>query len=703
MLNTRAVQILKKLYTEDDYISVHDLAEFTKSSSRSVRYNLQKIDSFLRKNRLSPLQRHHLKGVKIDKEEKTVNFLAEYFRKENPYKRIFSKDEMKLFIVLNLLIHQKETPISFFEITLNASRTAIINFLAEIKTPLEEKGLKLNWVKRKGVFLTGDENRRILEFANLFCERLSMNEFYNYMELGKTSTGEGGLVFRHVFNKEDLQYIRGLILFLENELGCTYDDRSFLILTVYFTRLINRSTDPTGLNGDLIPHHPVNRQIDRISFILLEKLKERHPEIIADEKEAAYLTSIILSMKTVKANRKRPGNFSELADKLIGKVEDAYQVRFREQTSELKKLLLQHIEPMINRIRFNITLENPLFDEIVQKHRRLFLTVKAICQEIGAEYDVAINDHEISYLTIYFAAMMEKIPRNEDLPKILVVCIEGVAISKYLAMSVTKLFNIKHVDTLPVREIHPSVVENYDLVISTVDLPDIDDKKVVRINSIVTREDVEKLKARLHLNFNKRIQNHVAKVERLVHVIQESCEIKDIYKLQYDLLVELLDDQEKEQYQQEKRYRLEFSMDEIRIGEKARTWKEAIYLGAKPLLEKGYIKETYAEKIIQNLEDYGPYMSIAPKVLLSHAGPDDGVNENSMSVLTLEKGIDFHDRFAVPVFVIITLALKETKGYLNLTEKIIRLANQQHTVDRIIRSVNKRDVYHLIAKHLDLI
>lgn len=85
MLNTRAVQILKKLYTEDDYISVHDLAEFTKSSSRSVRYNLQKIDSFLRKNRLSPLQRHHLKGVKIDKEEKTVNFLAEYFRKENPY------------------------------------------------------------------------------------------------------------------------------------------------------------------------------------------------------------------------------------------------------------------------------------------------------------------------------------------------------------------------------------------------------------------------------------------------------------------------------------------------------------------------------------------------------------------------------------------------------------------------------------------
>jgi transcriptional antiterminator/mannitol/fructose-specific phosphotransferase system IIA component (Ntr-type) len=703
MLNTRAVQILKKLYSEDDYVSVHDLAKLTKSSSRSVRYNLQKIDSFLWKNHLPPLQRHHLKGVKIEKGEKTVNFLTKYFRMENPYKRIYSKEEMKLFIILNLLIQQKEIPISFFEATLNASRTAIINFLAELKTSLEEKDLKLNWVKRKGVFLTGGENQRIMEFVSLFCERLSMNELYSYMELGKTSTCEGGLVFRHVFNKEDLQYIRRLILFLENELGCTYDDRSFLILTVYFTRLINRSTDPMGLNGDLIPHHPVNQQICRISFILLEKMKERHPEIIADEKEVAHLTSIILSMKTVKVNRKRSGDFSDLVDKLIDKVEEAFHIRFHEQESELKKLLLQHIEPMINRIRFNITLENPLFDEIVQKHQQLFSTVKSICQEVGKEYDVAINDHEVSYLTIYFAAMMEKIPGNEELPKILVVCIEGVAISKYLAMSVTKLFNIKHVDTLPVREVHPSVVKNYDLIISTVDLPDIDEKKVVRINSIITRDDVEKLKARLHLNFNKRTQNHVAKVERLVHVIQESCEIKDIYKLQYDLLVELLSDQEKEQYQQEKRLQLQFSKDEIRIGEKARTWKEVIYLGAEPLLEKGYIKKTYVEKIIQNIEDYGPYMSIAPKVLLSHAGPDDGVNENSMSVLTLEKGIDFHDRFAVPVFVIITLALKETKGYLNLTEKIIKLANQQSMVDQVIHSTSRQDVYYLIAKYLDLI
>lgn len=703
MLNARAVQILKKLYSEDDYVSIHDLAELTKSTNRSVRYNLQKIDSFLIKNHLPPLQRHHLKGAKIDKEEKTTNFLREYFRKESPYKRIYSKEEIKLFIFLNLLIHQKEIPISFFQTTLNASRTAIINFLAEIKAFLEEKGLKLNWEKRKGVFLTGGENQRIMEFVNLFCENLSINELYSYMELGRTSTSEAGLVFRHVFNKEDLQYIRGLILFLEDELGCRYDDRSFLILTVYFTRLINRSTDPTGLDGDFIPHHPVNRQICRISSILLEKAKERYPEIIADEKEVAHLTSIILSMKTVKANRKRPGDFSNLADKLIGRVEEAYNIRFHEQTGELKKLLLQHIEPMINRIRFNITLENPLFDEIVQKHRRLFSTVKSICQEIGKEYDVAINDHEISYLTIYFATMMEKIPGSEDLPKILVVCIEGVAISKYLAMSITKLFNIKHVDTLPVREVEPSVVENYDLVVSTIDLPDIDKKKVVRINSIVTREDVEKLKARLNLNFNKRTQNHVAKVERLVHIIQESCEIKDIYKLQYDLLVELLNDQEKEQYQQDKRIRLEFSKDEIRIRENARIWKEAIYLGAEPLLEKGYIQKAYAEKIIQNIEDYGPYMSIAPKVLLSHAGPDDGVNENGMSVLTLEKGIDFHDRFAVPVFVIITLALKETKGYLNFTEKIIKLANQKNTVDRIIRSTSRQEVYHLIAKHLNLI
>ncbi|MBA4602457.1 BglG family transcription antiterminator [Thermoactinomyces mirandus] len=702
MLNPRASKILNRLYAESDYTSVNELAGFTKSSNRSVRYNLQKIDEFLVKNGLSPLQRHHLKGVRLDKDEKTVQFLADYFRKESPYQRIYSREEIRLFMVLNLLIHQKEFPISFFETTLNVSRTAVINILSELKTDLAGKDMQLNWAKRKGVFVTGNESAIILEFATLFCKRLSMNEFYNYIELGKMPTGFNGLLFRHIFGKEDLQYIRDLILFLEKELNCTYDDRSFLILSIYFMRLISQAKNNTDVTEKNIPDQPADRRICQISETLLKKMGERYPQIPADEKETAYLMSIISSMKMVKTLQNWPENNAEFADRLIGSIERIYRICFLEHTWELKKMLVQHIAPMMNRIRFHITLENPLFDEIVQNHGQLFANVKTVCKDIGKEYGITVNDQEISYLTIYFATMMKKIAKNEELPGILVVCIEGVAISKYLAASIMKLFHIKQVDTMPIREINDSTIKNYDLVITTVDLPNLDSRKVIRVNSILTRKDMEKLTSRLNLNFGKQTRNHVAKVERLVNVIRESCEIRDLYKLQYDLLLELLNEQEKEVCQPEAILRLKFTRDEIKIREQAAGWKEAVSNGADLLLQKGYIKETYRNRIIRNLEEYGPYMSVAPGVVLAHAGPDDGVVENSMSLVTLENGVDFHDRFSVPVSVIITLALKETHGHLNTAEEIIKLANNQNLVDRIIHSLSRNEVYELVMKSLQL-
>ncbi|MGA8943752.1 MAG: BglG family transcription antiterminator [Thermoactinomyces sp.] len=700
MLNPRASKILNRLYSKSDFTSVNDLAEYVKSSKRSVRYNLQKIDEFLVKNGLSALQRHHLKGVRLEKDEKTVQFLADFFRKESPYQRIYSREEIRLFIVLNLLIHQKEFPISFFETTLNVSRTAVVNILSELKTDLAGKGLQLNWAKRRGVSVTGNESAIILEFATLFCKRLSMNEFYNYIELGRMPSGFSGLLFRHIFRKEDLQYIRDLILFLEKELNCTYDDKSFLILSIYFMRLFSQAKSRTVANEKYIQDQPADRRVCRISETLLKKMRERYPQIPADEKETSYLMSLVSSMKMVKTHQNWPENNLEFADRLISGIERIYRIRFLEHKRELKKMLVQHIAPMLNRIRFHITLENPLFDEIVQKHGQLFANVKTICKDIGKEYGITVNDQEISYLTIYFATMMKKIAKNEKLPGILVVCVEGVAISKYLASSVMKLFHVKQVDTMPIREINDSAINNYDLVITTVDLPNLDSKKVVRVNSILTRKDMEKLTGRLNLNFGKQTQNHVAKVERLVDVIRESCEIRDLYKLQYDLLLELLSEQEKEVCQPEAILRIKFTREEIRIREKAAGWKEAVSIGANLLLQKGYIKETYRNKIVRNLEEYGPYMSVAPGVVLAHAGPDDGVIENSMSLVTLESGVDFHDRFSVPVSVVMTLALKETLGHLNVTEEIIRMANNQNLVDRIIHSLSKNEIYELVMKSL---
>ncbi|WP_394238761.1 BglG family transcription antiterminator [Niallia oryzisoli] len=705
MLNSRATQILNKLYEEEDYISVHELAELTKSSDRSVRYNLQKIDEFLNKNQIDFLERHHLKGVKLNVTDNTRKVLANFLAEHNPYQTILSKEEIQLFMTLHILINQKEMPISFFEKSLNASRTTINNISNELNEFFESKHYQFHRVPKKGIYITGDENARILDFVELFSSSLNIHEFYHYIEVGKTSSKLGDLLLKHLFNRKDLEYIKSLILYLEDQLNVMYDDKSFLMLTVYFTRLINRSRAKLILQHNEMQWKVEAKDLEgyQVSENILNKLANVYAEVEISEIEIAYLMSFIVSMKTIKTEQKTKESVSEIADRLIKEVEKYYQISFSDKREELHRLLLLHIEPMMNRIRFQLKLENPLYDEVLQAHQDLFYHLNEVCKKINAVYHIDINKQEVSYLTLHFASMMEKLREYSEGPKLLVVCVEGVAISKYLAASLTNLFNIWEIDTLPVRHITDSIVNKYDLIVSTVPLPKLDRKKVIEVNSVLTKEDIEKLKDKLNVSYNYTAENNVALVNRLVNVIQESCEIKDIYKLKYDLLTELLNRDEKKSLPNQLEVKINFSKEFVKVNLPADHWKDAINSGVGILLRNGCVAESYGEKIISNLEEFGPYMSIAPGVVLSHAGPEDGVFENSMSIVTLNQGVEFHDRFDEPVHLIITIALKEGNGHLSIVEDLIKLANNKSFVNDMLRCNQSQEIMELLMKEIDFL
>lgn len=702
MLSPRANKILEKLFIADDFVSINELADLTNASKRSVRYNLQKIDLFLLKNELPPIERHNRKGAKLNKNQRLNSILQEYLKSQNPYKRILTKKEIQLFVIFNLLIQQKEIPISYFETCLNVSRTSILNNLSELNNYLINKKLKLEWKRWKGIAISGDENVKTFEAANLFCDKCNIADFYKYIELGKLPGGFHGILYRHIFNQKDLQYIKELIFLLESKLGCTFDDRSFIILIFYFTRLINRFDYQTKTSNSSSQNIDFNTPLYELTKKLLKSMQKHYPQIVFDHNETSNLVSLISSLKVVYNQQNFTTEHLKFTDQLISGIESIYQIKFDKYKDELTKMLLQHIKPMMYRIRFQIILENPLFEDIVKKHHELFFNVKKVCDSVFGKYSMSINDHEISYLTIHFASIMEKMEKNTEQPKILVVCIEGVAISKYIATTLQNIFNINEVDTLSIREINDSIIEQYDYVITTLDLPTLSSQKIIKINNLMSREDIKNLKSRMNLVLNKKSENNIAKVEKLINVIKESCEIKDLYKLQYDLLLEILNDEQDFITKPKTFSKFHFNKDLILIEESTLNWKDAILKGANILQAKGYVTVDYGKKIIHNLEQYGPYMSIAPKVVLAHAGPNDGVVSSSMSIVTFKNGVNFYDRFNVPVFLIITLAINDTNNHLDITESIIKLSKNQKLIESIIDSNSNAEIHSIFANNLKI-
>ena len=111
--------------------------------------------------------------------------------------------------------------------------------------------------------------------------------------------------------------------------------------------------------------------------------------------------------------------------------------------------------------------------------------------------------------------------------------------------------------------------------------------------------------------------------------------------------------------------------DFVRTGVSASDWKEAIHEGVKPLLEKGYIEERYEEAILENFKELGPYMVIAPGVVLSHARPENGVVQMGMSIVNLLDGVKFGHETNDPVYLVITLAASDNTSHLELLRELM--------------------------------
>ena len=79
----------------------------------------------------------------------------------------------------------------------------------------------------------------------------------------------------------------------------------------------------------------------------------------------------------------------------------------------------------------------------------------------------------------------------------------------------------------------------------------------------------------------------------------------------------------------------------IKLKEECKNWEEVVFKGVGLLEENGFVNEIYKKKIIENFYEFGPYMVIAPQIVLLHARPEDGVIKTGLSILTLKNPINF--------------------------------------------------------------
>ncbi|WP_338552090.1 BglG family transcription antiterminator [Paenibacillus sp. KS-LC4] len=178
--------------------------------------------------------------------------------------------------------------------------------------------------------------------------------------------------------------------------------------------------------------------------------------------------------------------------KLIAFMEQQLGEPFTEDRS-LREGLQQHMLPAFRRIEEGSLIRNPLLAQIKKDYELLFTLIRKGVNEIISTIEVP--DEEIGYMVMHFGASMERLRQFPRKVRAVLVCTSGIGSSKLLAVRISKeLPQIELIGNRSWYEAARMSEQQYDLIISTVDLP-IAAERYIKLSPLLLDAEVERLRA----------------------------------------------------------------------------------------------------------------------------------------------------------------------------------------------------------------
>lgn len=125
-------------------------------------------------------------------------------------------------------------------------------------------------------------------------------------------------------------------------------------------------------------------------------------------------------------------------------------------------------------------------------------------------------------------------------------------------------------------------------------------------------------------------------------------------------------------------------------------WKEAVKVGVKVLADAGFVEMRYADTIIEDTMEVGPYYVLAPGIALPHTRPNAGVLKIGISIVTLKKPVVFNHECNDPVDIVITLGAKDNKSHIDMMQEIATVLMAENSAERLRNCNNNEEILDLI-------
>ena len=116
------------------------------------------------------------------------------------------------------------------------------------------------------------------------------------------------------------------------------------------------------------------------------------------------------------------------------------------------------------------------------------------------------------------------------------------------------------------------------------------------------------------------------------------------------------------------------------FGIEAEDWRSAIGKAGELLTATGATTDDYTGQMIAAVEQYGPYIVIAPGFALAHAQASESVVRTGLSWVQLASPVEFGHKSNDPVRLVVGLASHSHEAHRNALQQLGALLNKPATL-----------------------
>lgn len=698
-LNNDCIAILNFMAEYDnEYVKLSELSDQFKVTEKTIRNKLGKIEDFLKTKGFEALDRKYGEGIRLNATPELMTYLEKYKKTYTPYQYVFSSDERKRFIQSELLQSEEPINISYFMSVMDISKNTVIKELNEIESVFAQFNLKLRRKPRVGIYVEGKEKDKRLALSRVNSEIMTVSDLLNFISTGEGNSKSNTLQFETLFSDIDTDFLDRLLIEIEQDSEIEFSDTAYSSMITHLVIMIKRiQTDRRILAIDA----PIDERMYAYEINLAKKMVakiEKHFDIEIPETEVNYIVLHLIGAKLTKGpgiSSSEEESLRNVIKSMISAIESIYGVAFSQREALLDGLLL-HLRPAVNRIRFNLKIENPLYEDILIQYRELFENTRKVCVLLEEYLGKTISAHEISYIMLHFGAALQNSTESEAPYRVILVCGTGVGTANMLKSQLNEVYQMNVVDTLGARSVREYPRDKYELIISTIPIPQMDPSEYIRINPLLMKNDYERLDKLFQKRKNLFASKEMVSIDDVMEIVGKYAKVENEDQLKLELLMILADRVTSKDSKEGAPLREYLKESSIKVSVPVKNWEHAVEEACAVLEDRRSILPSYCASIKEKLRTLGPYMVIAPGVALLHTDTDKGVLKTDFSIMTLRQGIRFGKEDYDPVRLVITFSSTDGVSHIQALRDLALLLGDSERVLKIMNADTKKEIQKLI-------